>query len=293
MGECSQEYKYAGGVWEMKPVYQRSWNHSVTRVNTRELLAVTTYLDTQSEYRVVLRVGVGDLVIADGVIECYRKPGEHLIEPQIVKPSLQGIQAYFGSGRQVKQALEEDPVLIELVLENIMAVIQAEAYLYAERGFPTPEAYDDFWDQNFRGSCQYYSNLDLVKTRFMEHIQPQERSNYLFTRFRHTAVYQSKPERWQISVNFSDSFHEMTLNLGCRGDDFQVLEIDGAILRCPDRICTKAVSHLEGMVGLALAGAREKDILRATGGGVGCSHLGYMAADAAKAVRAVSAAKLR
>lgn len=277
----------------MKPVYQRFWNHSVTRVNPRELMSVTTYLDTLSEYRVLLQVGVSDLVIAGGVIECFRKQGEQLIKPQIVKPSLQGIQAYFGSGRQVKEALEGDPVLIELVLENIMAVIQAEAYLYAERGFPTPEAYDDFWDQNYRGSCKYYSNLDLVKTRFMEHIQPKQRTDYLFTRFRNAAVYQSEPERWQVSVNFGDSFHEMTLNLGCRGDDFQVIEIDGAILRCPDQICTKAVSHLEDMVGLALAGANEKDILKATGGGEGCSHLGFMAVDAAKAVKAVRAAKFR
>ncbi|GAB6172094.1 hypothetical protein JCM15765_15720 [Paradesulfitobacterium aromaticivorans] len=271
----------------MKLVYQRFWNHSVTRVNTRELLVVTTYLDTQSEYRVGLRVGVGDLVILGGEIECYRQQGEHLIKPRIIKPNLQGIQAYFGSGRQVKEALKGDQVLVELVLENIMAVIQAEAYLYKDRGFPTPEAYDDYWNQNFQGSCKYYSNLDLVNTRFMEHIEPKERTDSLFTRFRNTAVYQTQPERWQITVNFNDSFHEMILNLSCRGEDFQVTEIEGTILRCPDRICKQAVSNLQDMEGASLAGAKEKDILKATGGGEGCTHLGFMAVDAAKAVSLV------
>ncbi len=270
----------------MIPIYQRFWHNTVTRLNTHEIMSVTNYLDTQNEYRVVLKIGVGDLIIKDGVIECYRKNGEPSLEPWIMQPALQGIKAYFGSGKQVKEVLEADQMLIDLLLENIMAVIQAETYFYEERGFPTAESYDDFWDQNYQGSCKYYSNLASVKTRFMEHIQPKQRATHLFSRFRNVVIYSLEPERWLINVNFSDSFHEMALNLSCRGQEYQVTEIEGSMLRCPDQVCQQAVSNLQEIVGMSLSGTKEKEILKITGGGQGCTHLGFMAVDAAKAVQA-------
>ena len=275
----------------MQLVYQRFWHNAVTRLGSRELLSITNYLDTQSEYRVVLEIGVNDLIIKNAVVECYRQNGEASVEPRIIRPALQGIQAYFGSGKQVKEVLGADHRLVELVLENIMAVIQAEAYFYEDRGFETAESYDDFWDQNYQESCIYYSNLASIKKRFMQYIQPKHRTTQLFSRYRNVAVYILGTENQQINCNFSDSFHEMALNLTCHGNEHQVLNVEGWMLRCPDQVCRQSLPNLQGLVGLSLTGAKEKQILTLSGGSQGCTHLGLMTVDAAKALQAAFTAR--
>ena len=271
----------------MELIYQRFWHSAVARLEKEKVLSTTNFLDSYTEIRTVLEVGVEDLIIKDAVVETFRQKDRNLEEPSVYRPPLQGIKAYFGAGKPVKEAMGPQPQLIEPVLENIMAVIQAEAYFYQERGFESAEAYDDFWDQNYQGACKYYSNLELVKERFMKNIQPKHRSTHLFGRYRNVAVFSLGNETLRVNINFSDSFHEMAMSLTCRGKEYNVVNVEGWILRCADQICRQAVFDLQGLVGLALAGVQEKEIIKRTGGRQGCTHLSLMTADAARALQTV------
>ena len=275
------------GEFTVELIYQRFWHSAVTRLAEEEVMSITNFLDSHTEIRVMLKIGVNDLLIRDAVVETFREKDRKSAEPLIYRPALQGIKAYFGAGKPVKEAMSSQPQLVEPVLENIMAVIQAESYFYQERGFESAEAYDEFWDQNYRGTCKYYSNLELVQERFMANIQPKHRSTHLFGRYRNVAVFSLGPETLQVNVNFSDSFHEMAINFTCRGKEYRIDNIEAWMLRCPDQICRQAVLDLQGVVGLDLAGAQEKEIMKRSGSGQGCTHLGLMTVDAARALQAV------
>lgn len=271
----------------MELIYQRFWHSKVSRIEKDKVVSITDFLDTYSEIRTVLEIGIKDFLISDAFVETFRQKGHNLEEALTYHPPIQGIKAYFGAGRPVKEAMNTHPQFTEPVLENIMAVIQAEAYLYQEKGFETPQAYDDFWDEIAKGSCKYYSNREQVQEMFMDTIQPKQRSSKLFGRYRNVAVFSKGNDKLQVNINFSDSFHEMAIIFTCQGKEFNVSEVQGWMLRCPDRVCRQAVLDLQGIIGLDLAAAREKDITKRTGGGQGCTHLGLMMVDAAKALQTV------
>lgn len=272
----------------MDLIYQRFWHSQVTRIKPEKVISITNFLDTHSEIRTVLEVGVHDLIISDALVETYRQYNNKLIEPLAFRPAIQGIKAYFGSGRPIKEAMSSHPQLIEPVLENIMALIQGEAYLYPEMGFETAQAYDDYWDKEFKGTCKFYSNLDKATERFMDNIQPAHRPTFLFGRYRNVAIFVLGSATFQVNINFSDSFHEMAINFTCQGSKYRVTEITGWMLRCPDPVCQQALLDLKGIIGCELAESREKDILNRTGGVQGCTHIGLMMVDAARALQTLA-----
>ncbi len=93
-------------------------------------------------------------------LDIYRSPGNSLNGGKDL-PHLEGIEAYFNEAGQLLQAVgtEGNGMTRDLFNECINGMIQAETYVYEERGFPSPRAYEEFWEQYYSHSCRFYTHL--------------------------------------------------------------------------------------------------------------------------------------
>ena len=116
------------------------------------------------ERRAFLKVETSSLKITEAWLE---RPGQagNMTESTIYIDSLQGVQAYLGSGPQLREALKSIGENLERTLFNdcVIGIVQAETFLFPERGYQDVDAYNNFWEKSYVGSCRYYSNLDQVK----------------------------------------------------------------------------------------------------------------------------------
>lgn len=196
-------------------------------------------------------------------------------------PELAGLEAYFKAGASALRAALGDypPLALDLFTENIRALIQAESFLYAERGYPTLDDYVEYWKTFYLNACRYYSSLDRVSVGWGRYVGRREGPN-LFNRFESLARHSSGEVR-TVRATMSDSFHEMALRLVLQGEKLEVKEAVGRVLRAPDRVCFEAAALVRGLEGSALAGKSKKQVAPLLGGGQGCVHLINLAAASA------------
>lgn len=272
----------------MKLIYSRWLQQTVQKESDNIITAVSTYLDSRSERQAVINADTNELKITDAYLESLRLPGKYLEHPLTTTLPLVGITAYFGSGKKLLQALQSyDQDVIDLVLETITAIIQAETSFYRERNIEvsTHQEYDFFWEKMYLNSCHYYSNLPRVKRRFMENIQPQYRDTHLFCRQRVVSYYQLSDSDFRLNINLADSYHEMSLVVETSGMDHVITGIWGNLLRYPDKVCQETEQNLQKLIGRSLAKTPAKEIINLIGSKDGCTHLGQMLVEGRKSIK--------
>mgnify|MGYP000607403512 CR=1 FL=1 len=208
--------------------------------------------------------------------------GEGLRPPAAPEVSaLEGLTAYFGCARAVDCALSGYPRLATtLFLDGVSALIQAETFLLAERGYRSPEAYEEHWKRSYRGSCRYYSNPDAVQRSWSEYAETRRAGKNLFNRFK-TLALDRTGDGLRLWASMSDSFHEMAFTLHFEPGGRTIVSATEAIIRAPDDVCHEAARYVEGLKGTSLHGVGRREIAAILGNGQGCVHLIDLASDAA------------
>lgn len=265
----------------MECLFRRNWYTSVRRGNG-ELRSETSYVDTIREVAARLRVGLTDFVIRDAEWEEQRPviPGARKIHPVQV---LRGKDSYFNSGSALRElaSVTDDPLVIALFAETVKGVIQAETFLWEERGYPSAEEYDRSWEEFYSGSCRYYSNLDRVTKSWFQHVGETKREGNLFVRFKTQTLYSLANGKFLLDGNLSDSFHEVSVNFTLN-KDMEVEKAEGNLLRTPDSVCKESAGFLKDLVGVKLKGVTKKEIANLLGKGQGCVHVIDVTFDAAQ-----------
>lgn len=248
------------------------------------LLSQTTQCTTGNELLAQLWVKPRTFEIVKARWEVNRSEDEDL--PTISEiPFLEGIVAYFGCGKSVSQALGSyPPVATELFLENVRALIQAESYLIDERGFPSLDAYVDYWKEFYIGSCRYYSNLEAVKRSWAEYVSGRKPGTNLFNRFKTLALDRCN-DGLLLRASMADSFHEMALSVRLDPAGETVREATGAIIRAPDRVCPEAATFVHRLKEINLPAAERNELASLLGEGEGCVHLIELAFESAALLR--------
>ncbi|HUW63274.1 MAG TPA: DUF2889 domain-containing protein [Spirochaetia bacterium] len=261
----------------MEYLGQRHWHCMVTRPEKNLVQARTTYLTITMEAMASLDLDPGTLEIRKARWDIFRQEKERPVSRPV--PALHGLTAYFGSGPAMKKALTGlHPVAGGLFAETVRGIIQAETFLIAERNFACLEDYDEYWRENYRDSCRYYSNLDRVKADWACHVADQERTDVLFNRFK-SAVWHRLPEDdFLISAAMADSFHNVGLTIRTT-PGFTVVEARGRVRRAPDTVCKEAGSTVAGLAGTDLTKTDKRNIAAIMGGAQGCVHLIDLAGD--------------
>lgn len=239
-------------------------------------------MDTDREAAARIQVSVEDFIIRKAEWEEQRPlPREN----EVIRPVqvLLGKDAYFNSGPVLRElaAVTGDSLVVSLFAETVKGIIQAETFLWAERGYPSADEYDRYWLESFQGNCRYYSNLDRVTQSWFQHLGVTSREGNLFVRFKTQTLYALANGKFLLNGIFSDSFHEVSVNLTL-GLDMIVEAAEGNLLRAPDPVCKESNCFLADLVGVRLQGISKKDLAALLGKEHGCVHLIDVAFDAAQ-----------
>lgn len=258
-------------------VIQRCWYLTVRDRGTFGLLAEANYVDTTIDRSLILEIERKTLVIKNAVLEVHRGQTEAAAVTRVF--ALEGIPAYFGSGKKLRLALAETPAVLEMATQAVTAVIQAESFFYQERGFSSVKEYLDQWDISYQNTCVRYSNLDKCRQRSSEDFKEQEGRSNLYHRYLHTAIDISG-EKPEIRGHLLDSYHEMSLVLQL-DRTFLIEKALGTMLRCPNPICREALLRISSLKGLSMATTNPKKYKKICGGGSGCTHFTNLVQEAA------------
>jgi hypothetical protein len=270
----------------MECLFTRNWYTSVRRRG--ELLdSETSYVDTKREASARLRVGVADFIIRDAEWEEQRPvvPGARKVQPIHV---LAGKDSYFNSGPALRElaADHDDPLMVPLFAETVKGVIQSETFLWEERGYPSPEKYERYWEEVYQGACRYYSHLDRLTQEWFQHVGETKREGNLFVRFKSQALYSLANGQFLLTGILSDSFHEMSVRFSLN-QRMIVEKAEGVLLRVPDPVCKESSDFMKDLVGVELKGISKKEMAGLLGKGQGCVHLIDLAFDAAQILNSI------
>ncbi|NPV73624.1 MAG: DUF2889 domain-containing protein [Pelotomaculum sp.] len=257
----------------MKVLYQGSYFCSVKRVQEQNILAETAFLSTLFEATGKLVVDSKTYSIKEARWDVYRSPGGELNGGGFL-PDLIGLEAYFSISGVLNRVIsgKASGLIKELLAECVRGVIQAETYIFKERGYDSADDYEQWWRKEHVNSCRYYSNLDRVINSWFDYIGYNLRENNLFNRNKSFTVYNDNG-RFYATGHFSDSFHEVGVQLSFNGLDGKIVSCRGDYLRAPDAVCFENISLLDSFIGRSINGINKKEVAKIAGGPSGCFHL--------------------
>lgn len=273
------------GEWflEMNAVYHATYSCTVDRKGT-ELLTRCALISTDYEASAQLAVDIHNFKINYVGWDIYRTPAGYTLISQDI-PELNGVEAYFYSGSQIRQAVGHvmNGIPLELITECIRGIGQAEAFIIKERGFSSPEQFDEYCGEIGIDSCYYYSNLDLLEMPWSEYMGEHSyaRDKDLFYRHKYYTIFSQPDNSLLTSASFVDTFHEIAMVTTLNAEGL-ITECSGDFMRSPDKICYKTLELLSQLKGQNLAAASKKEIAGWLGGSLGCTHLYEMACDLGK-----------
>jgi Protein of unknown function (DUF2889). len=256
----------------MKSLFQCNWYIEVSRTGNGQLLAKTSYLDTQREAAAHLLVDITTFIIKDARLEEQRSI-DSLGSKSRQVTSLLGSEAHLGAGPVLKKtaAFLNDPLAVALFAESIKGIIQAERFLLEERGYASLEEFFLMWRKAGLNSCRLYSNLDRVTFSSIDRASFLRPEGNLFVRFKTQSLYSLGQEQYLLTGYFSDIRHETSVNLKLKGST--VIEADGGFVRPPNPICPEADTFLANLPGIDLIGLSKKEVAAILGKGQGCVHV--------------------
>ena len=268
----------------MEHVFQKSWFCSVTTLDDGRLLAETTLIGTDIEALGRLVIERDNFIIREAAWEVNRSPEGALNGGGTIQ-GLRGVTAYFNSGGDLRREAGDiaGGLVREMLAECVRGIIQAETFLYRERGYPTPEAYGEYWEKSYLNSCRYYSHLHRISRKWPEYVGGYYTAKKLYARFKNCSILRVSGGYMATGI-FNDSFHEMGITVKLN-DHGMVLDIQGNFLRAPDPVCFENAARLETLKGTVLSGFNKKDVIKKIGGPCGCDHLADLVYDLVKGLR--------
>lgn len=267
----------------MKSIHHSHWHTSVHVHGAGSLYARTAFLSTELECATILRVNINTFHIEKARWEVYRGPGGPLSADI---GGLTGVEAYLGSGNALRQAVLKDcgEKALPLISETVRGIIQAETFIFLERGYRDAKSYDDYWEKMYINTCRYYSNLDRISRRWEDHVSDQNRFNNLFNRFKGISVAEGDGV-YSASASLSDSFHEVGVNLTVDKSMGAVTAVNCRLLRAPDPVCFEAGEFGQNLLGQKLPAMSKKEVAGALAGSQGCIHIIDLCSDLAAVLR--------
>ncbi|AGL01583.1 DUF2889 domain-containing protein [Desulfoscipio gibsoniae] len=242
-----------------------------------QIQAQTVYCGTDCEVGTRLWVDPISFKIKEAIWENYSPP----VAITDV-PGMRGLEAYFNCGPAIKALADLGSFARALFAETIRGIIQAETFLFTERGFTSAAEYSKHWEKFYINSCRYFSNLEKVSKSWDEYVYYMRTGN-LFNRFKAQSVYAVSGGGYHVVATFSDSFHELSVILDM-DNNLVITGVLGTLLRAPDEICREATIFLQHLQGHDASNLGKKQVAALLGKGDGCVHIIDTVCDALMAV---------
>ena len=256
----------------MQCLLQRNW-HLMVRKEVNAVLIEVIYCGTDGEYCARLWLQPQTFLVSRAQWE-VKRTFEGACDKVTDLPGLCGVELYFNSGTVLREALSPLPegYALSLFADAVRAAIQAETFLFQERGYSSTAEYDQYWNTNYLNACRYYSHLDRVRTAWYEHVGIDHRSGNIFNRIKSHFLY-GTGDGYRLNGHLNDSFHGVSTDLELAADGATILRAGATLLRVPDTVCLESAQFLRKLEGRFLNGMGKKEIIQLLGGGEGCVHI--------------------
>lgn len=269
----------------MQAIFQQSCTCSVRR-KQNELTAYSAILNTELEATASMVVNVSSFEIKSARWDVYRtqhgytETGREITE-------LNGIEAFMHAGPEVRKRLshEMNGLVVDLMNECIKGLIQAETYVYTERGYATAKEYDEYWRTFNNNYCRYFKNIDRLSSYWTEYLGDCLRKDNLFHRNLQSSVFRIQEGNYMVTGQFIDSFHEIGLFFEAN-EGGKIIDCSGNLLRAPDPVCFENDQHLSKLKGKNILAPDKKELALDLGGPEGCYHILDMITEMSKALKA-------
>ncbi len=260
----------------------RFWHIEVNVTPNDQVVSVAHYVDPWYEMSARLAVQPLDYRVEEASVEVLRTPQGKVGATSLKLESLRGAIAYLGVGKRIKMATHEDDSGLQagLLLECVKALRQARLFVWERYGID-PAEHLDLIRRLMMDSCIYFTTPESLNA-VLEPVQLQEMKRWdcLFSRHKYCLMEEASGVD-NVTVGWSDSYHEMQIRLAVQGDEVSSLE--GAILRAPHDECFGAERTLPLLMGACYTeGAGDWE--RRLAGPKGCTHLADLAREALTSV---------
>lgn len=275
-----------GGQRE-KVIYHRNISITVSRISPVLLLSKSILLSSGCEAIAQIMAATADFKIHDAWWEIYRSPDSLQVSGRTVT-ELTGVEAYFDADPALRAVGDIDGDLPrELLAECVKGIIQAETYLFQDKGFTSAEVFETTsMNKSYANSCRLYSNMDRVDQTWYEYIADRKSGDALFSLCK-TAVIRSIGDGTFIADGgYTDSFQELDIRLTALAG--VVVGAYGNFQRAPDSICLENMALLARLNGQTIASLTEQQVEDYCGGPLGCGHIVDIVNHILKTLRDVS-----
>ena len=127
--------------------------------------------------------------------------------------------------------------------------------------------------------CRMYSHPHKEDLKWMDYVPPLIRSETLFNRIKTYRVYRKNEEMDHIQGHFSDSFHEISIEIDLFQASGEILGTNVEFCRAPGKACFENKIHSDKWISKNIYQINKKQIISWFGGREGCYHLAEMVLD--------------
>jgi hypothetical protein len=193
---------------------------------------------------------------------------------------LAGAEAYYDIGRVLGQFIDPDgdKRIKALFLECVKSLIQAETYVFTERGYPSEAAYEAYWHKREKNGCRYYSHPNDLSSGWFDYVGSYKRQSNLFNKCKNYKLIENGLDL-VLQGTFSDSYHEMNAELCFDKTTGIINRCEVLFFRAPDGICFENSIHGAKFVGRNCYTMTRRQIVEIVGGKQGCYHLADLITD--------------
>ena len=264
---------------EMKIIAQCAVNTTVQR-NNDILVSETVYIDRNFEAKGFIYANVHNLKMQDAFYEILNTQNTQISDDIYHLTFVPGTKAFIDGKKAFSHLTktEHERMAKYLINQCINGVIQAESYIYADRGFISKEQYNLFWDKIEKDGCRLCRYPSPEDKRWMDYIPQKNREKTLFNRHKTSTIIKRENTLECISV-FIDSYHELNLIIYCNAKTGIISDCEIEYSRAPGAACYTNKTHSYKLKGKSIYKLTKKEILSFFGFSEGCYHLVEMASD--------------
>lgn len=245
----------------------------------QKVTAKAIILSKEFEASAQLVVGIHDYIISEAAWEISKAPAGIFPGRGTASDAI-GAKATTGIANALVHLTESSggTRIKPLFFECVKGLMQAETYLFRERGYPDEAAYEAYWMDKESNGCRFYSHPSQDTSGWFEHVGPYHRTGNLFNRCK---SYQLTIHGTDLTLlgTFHDSYHEMAGEIRFDQGSGLISECSLTMFRAPGSSCLETTAHGSLFVGKDIYSLSRKDIIGLVGGASGCYHLTDLLAD--------------
>lgn len=232
------------------------------------------FLDNEWETVIEILADIHSFIIAEANWEVHKAP-KNIPTGFFNIQELEGKSGYIEGKAQLNTLLLRSggEMLKYMVNQCINGIIQAETYVFKQRGFFKEEEYDIFWDKLEKNGCRMYSHKSEEDLPWSKYAAPLTRKNNLFNRFKSCKTIYYGGKYMFAYGSFSDSFHKIDINIEFNANTGFISDCEIVFSKAPGKACFDNKAHRKKLIGRNIKEIRKKDIISLFGKSEGCYHL--------------------